>query len=434
MPDRTPEDHPTYGVNLPDSTIRDIAALVSPDRTLERIQQLGRGESFNNRIYFLTFERACDDTGVECLDDLSTLDHVLKVSGRFWGIEKVQNEVSCLLLLEEYCPNVPAPRVIAYSEQGDTIRLLPRSSGNGYPESVRDLVHPPLMESSTKRPWILMSRCHGTTLDLSQMQGHEKHDTLQQLARYMSQWRSCVPDVQHYGNLLLPDRPDLASRAALKTFPDLPSPTVAGLLDCTLNPSATPSTRLEYQMLRLENQLAQLEATGTLAPSRAELVPLVRRFIHDIVPRLRLFKLLPQTPCFTHNDFAPRNILISRCGAGNAPVVTGIVDFEFAGFFPAEEEFTNLAQVETDWPVEAVEMLFRELEDRGVATPLHGLDGDAWEEVRTLYLVTLNIAPWWLVQGEVAGEGLVQELRAAAEKVREGIGRLTSTVETPSII
>ena len=66
---------------------------------------------------------------------------------------------------------------------------------------------------------------------------------------------------------------------------------------------------------------------------------------------------------FTHHDFSPGNIL-----------VTGILDFEFAGFFPNEESTNDAIVYSEDWP-EAVYRVFpEELEGLGERTPLRGID------------------------------------------------------------
>jgi len=68
---------------------------------------------------------------------------------------------------------------------------------------------------------------------------------------------------------------------------------------------------------------------------------------------------------FTHYDFSPRNILVSE---GSPPLVTSVLDFEFAGFFPNEDQFTNNAIANNqDWP-EAAYRVFS------------GGTGEAWRE------------------------------------------------------
>src|SRR5688500_7095632 len=107
----TPPHHPIYGVHMSPGAIRLIVASTHPHAELSSVRQLQAGESFNNRIYFLGLEQhgASGYRG----------DLVLKVMGRFWGAEKVQNEAACLWLLESHCPDVPSPRIVAWSETGE---------------------------------------------------------------------------------------------------------------------------------------------------------------------------------------------------------------------------------------------------------------------------------------------------------------------------
>jgi len=126
----TPPHHPTHSDHFSHSKITSIISSTLPHCDLLSIEQLPSGKSFNSRIYFLAIETETRDTsgednGEDAFNRQTKL--VLKVSGQFFGPDKVQNEVSCLWLLERYCPDVPAPRVIAWSEDGSQVRRSERS-------------------------------------------------------------------------------------------------------------------------------------------------------------------------------------------------------------------------------------------------------------------------------------------------------------------
>ncbi len=70
-------------------------------------EPLSRGRSFNNRIYFPQLRLGSPDSEGQGLRE--DLELVLKVNGRYFGADKIQNEVGCLWLLEKYCSRVPAP-------------------------------------------------------------------------------------------------------------------------------------------------------------------------------------------------------------------------------------------------------------------------------------------------------------------------------------
>jgi aminoglycoside phosphotransferase (APT) family kinase protein len=74
---------------------------------------------------------------------------------------------------------------------------------------------------------------------------------------------------------------------------------------------------------------------------------------------------------FTHHDFSPGNILVSE---SSPLLVTGILDFESAGFFPNEESTNNAIAYSDDWPEAVYRVFLEELEGLGERTPLRGID------------------------------------------------------------
>jgi aminoglycoside phosphotransferase (APT) family kinase protein len=121
--------------------------------------------------------------------------------------------------------------------------------------------------------------------------------------------------------------------------------------------------------IKLEDQLTKLETKDVFAAMRNEVSSVVWEFAEKTLLGLSLFSSdKPSALTFTHYDFSPRNILVSQ---GSPRLVTGILDFEFAGFFPNEEEFTNNAIANNqDWPEAAYRVLLEELEKLGERTPL----------------------------------------------------------------
>ncbi|PTB41733.1 uncharacterized protein TrAFT101_009653 [Trichoderma asperellum] len=79
---------------------------------------------------------------------------------------------------------------------------------------------------------------------------------------------------------------------------------------------------------------------------------------------------------FTHYDLFPRNILVT----GSPPRITGIVDWEFPGFFPPVDEFLDDWLDGGDWPKEFYVAYLKRLEENGVATPAKSVRGDGWQK------------------------------------------------------
>lgn len=150
LPPATPPHHPTYNIHLSLPSVQKICTSVFPSSILNNlsIRTLPHGGSFNNRIYFLSFQS----------EEL----HVLKLNGRFFGIDKVQNEVSCMLLLEKCCPEIPVPRVVAWSEDGEEIVVRDGNAtrvGIGYVNTKSND-----SDGGKGKGWILMTCLPGTPL------------------------------------------------------------------------------------------------------------------------------------------------------------------------------------------------------------------------------------------------------------------------------
>ncbi|KAK0256801.1 hypothetical protein LTR35_018258, partial [Friedmanniomyces endolithicus] len=89
MSTSTPPHQPTYCVHLSEHEIRRIRDLVCSQRVLRNIHALEPNIAFNNRIYFLDYEDGgSTDSSFSLPPGPLTADHVLKVSGRFWGTAK----------------------------------------------------------------------------------------------------------------------------------------------------------------------------------------------------------------------------------------------------------------------------------------------------------------------------------------------------------
>jgi len=164
----------------------------------------------------------------------------------------------------------------------------------------------------------------------------------------------------------------------------------------------------------MENKLRTLETNETFEPNRSLIAP-VRKFMQEILPAMRSLNMGADAFVFTHYDLSPPNVLVS----GSPPQITGIVDFEFAGFFPSLDEFLNdYIENSNDWPKDVYEVYLKRLDENGVPTPLKSVDKDHWEQVYLLQELVQNIAPWYLPE-KYEGEGLKQELNKSKALVEE---------------
>ena len=383
----TPPHHPIYGVHMSHEAIRNAIAVLFPDATLTSITSLASGRSYNNRLYFL---KLGPQPSQEPEQEL-----VLKVNGRFFGATKVQNEVASLRILRAYCPEVPAPRVFAWSEDGRTAVVAPRDKGNFQTVSL------PHADDGVKSPgWILMERVPGEPINVKDAGEETLKSIGSQLADLVACWRTKVPAQRHCGNLLSHPSSSEDTPADISLGPGPISRfDIRGLLGDGIPPGEPIPSNLELHKIRIQEKLRILETSDTYAPNR-DLASLLKDFVSAKLPILSGMRAANTTDqpqfIFTHFDLSPRNTLVS----GSPPRITGIVDFEFSGFFPPSDEFVNdYVDNGGDWPRPAYDAYLARLESLEVATPAAGFEEGVWRCSHELGVLTDNIAPWWLPGG-----------------------------------
>ncbi|PNP76537.1 hypothetical protein FNYG_09956 [Fusarium nygamai] len=402
----TPPHHPNFRVRMSSETIDRLVRHVLPDTTRIDVEALPALKSFNNRIYYLKCYKA-SQTGNHAAraDEL-----VLKINGRGFGSDKIQNEVSCLLLLEHFCPQIPAPRVIAWSQDGLSI-------------DTRDAQHGGLKLTGVEETlsgWVLMTRVPGKPIDLSALSNDDKFHLATQLADQVTNWRRNVPTQRFAGNI---------SFHQMGCQPDIKVPSsnrgiemqflIRGMLGEELHCQNGVASLAEYYKLRIENKMRTLETNGTFAPNRDLIQPL-QDFIRQVLPTISSLNTKDDSFVFTHYDLSPRNILVS----GQPPQITGIVDFEFSGYFPPLDEFLNDCIANNgDWPKDMYKAYLKRLESNGIPTPLEGIRKDHWGQMASLEELVEKIAPWWL-PGKFQGEQLEQELNKVKSRVAEILEKL----------
>lgn len=414
MSDSTPPNWPIHNVNLTDDEICKLVKRVFPLDTLVALQRLDKSKSFNNRIYFI-----CTKNGRE---DGKEQNIVLKVIGRFFDSRKIQNEVASLLLQAEFCPSIPAPRALAWSEDGKQIVAV----RNGKCAVLPDESHDDASSSSHSHPWILMTKCPGEMLAKSDLAGGHGEHVADQLADVVMSWRRDIPCRQELGNLKLHTAAHTSSDRlhGLETV-------VSGSLLSDTQPDHSIKSLQEYYDHLLADQMYKLETNGIFAYLRPKLLEDLRLFHTKTFPHLPCFAeknlLDPKNAAvFTHQDLSPRNILVLQTNSG--PAVSGVIDFEFSGFFAPEEEFlTSLVRQGSDWPKPFMDVLLTKLKLRGISVPTE----EANQNFKVLFEVVQlieDVAPWWLQAGHVTGRELELQLEDAYKRVKASMERLVASV------
>ena len=422
--DSTPPHHPTFSVHLSDSQIQEIVGTVLGDVQVLRIEQLQRGESFNNRIYFITV-----------VINSTMKEFALKVSGHFFVGQKVENEVSCLVLLAQYCPEVPAPRVLAWSLDGVNLESNPSLQTQHGHEVMHTTSARIKGESGQTRSWILLERLPGKRLIIEENTATSKQyeDLMRQFASHVHAWRTKLPRRQAFGNIRMRRRD--SNESAHSSF----KLEVAGLILCgNVDQDCQIPTKRDYFLKIIEDAMQTVQTKPSFSENyRQQIRELLEK--QDLRQKLETMAVFDHSidldAFFTHYDFSPRNMLVTADETNGHLQVSGILDFEFAGFFPVEEEFTNDAVGnEGDWPPQLYQIYLDELIRLGCKVPGIQSEPDAsakplfspqqWKEALLLTRLIDDIAPWRIAVGSYENQELTDKLSEAAVRVKTGIENL----------
>ncbi|UPK92833.1 hypothetical protein LCI18_003768 [Fusarium solani-melongenae] len=409
----TPSHQPTAGVRMLREEIENIGRCGFPNSELISLRQIPSGKSFNNRIYFLNLRHPTDQTS-SGTEERPEQKVVLKVNGRFFGSNKIQNEVACLQLLQKHCPSVPTPRVLAWSEDGQAATFATPYKIASHPLDI-----PSGLDKLDHGGWILMTELTGSPCVTTGLGDATIMDLGRQLADIVSCWRHYIPAQKHCGNIRLPYH---ESDGGNIPQVDSSALTIQGILQAGIDVTEPITNINDYYRIRLAKKLWVLESSDTYARNRSLAEP-IRAFMHDILPQLELASCTGMTDeeyIFTHKDLSPRNVLIS----GQPPQITGIVDFEFGGFFPPIEEFLNdFISNKGDWPQAFYNSYLDHLEKNGITTP-KSLNPNVWNRNYRLETLTARVAPWEL-PGCYEGKGLGTKLDRAESDARDMLQKLS---------
>lgn len=417
-----PTNHPTHGVSMSEQAIATIVSNGWPGTKVESVTPLGAGKSFNNKIYFLKMQHA-DKTAA-----LGEEDAVLKINGTLYDGDKVQNEVACLRLLELYCPNLAFPRVLAWSEAGVNATFV--STNHAETKSLETPVSPEA-EGKNNIGWILTTKVSGKVVNLEELDAAAITDLSLQLADMVASWRLNIPAQKHCGSLKILQESQQAVNGSVEGVtldrpfgPGISKMAVRGNVVEEIKLTTPIGTVQEYYKLKLNNKLKQLESLDAFARNRHLLGPL-KSLCEERLSKLNFDEMFKQSAIptdtfqFTHYDLFPRNILVT----GSPPRITGIVDWEFSGFFPPVDEFLDDWLDGGDWPKEFYIAYLKRLEENGVATPAKSVRGDAWQMAWWLEKIIENAAPWWVLgeNDENQANRILEKAEFVTQKMLENL-------------
>ena len=223
----TPPHYPYYGVHVSDSQAVQILAQSIPEASFLGLAALPDGTYYNNRVYRLQHTQG----------DLGSETSILKVCGRASGREKPRNEVNVLRLIGATRPELPVPRIIAWSGQNAEC------------------------EAITEHAWILMTLLEGQSLDTcSDVDETDCRSVFDDVAGFLSNLRKDCPEVVGIGNLV--DTRDSNRIPVLGAPVDTPS-----------LPGWPKTTYLEYITSLLAEGIAVRKTDSDYAEERDLVIP-----------------------------------------------------------------------------------------------------------------------------------------------------------------
>ena len=265
--------------------------------------------------------------------------YVLKIGGRYWISIKTEAEVNALMLLAKYT-TIPTPKVIAYSSD--------RSNEFGV-------------------EWILMTRLPGENMkairETHDLSSNAIKSIARDLADYVSQMHFAIPRFEKIGAL-----------------------TVNGHVCATLDKLGPWTTYEGFIRDRIEEQRATLLKNAVFKGIEKDNADAIDQFKKMPFPSLGNLPFV-----FSHGDLDTQNILISLDDP-EAPRITGIVDWEWAGSFPCSEEyFTSYDYFLQSDNTDIRSYFLDELEKRHVLTPR---TIERFSLLEKFNRFVTNLAPW----------------------------------------
>ncbi|KAG0303812.1 hypothetical protein BGZ97_001739 [Linnemannia gamsii] len=380
---------PRKGIYLTFQQATRLIAFHLPNKQLDQLFYFKRG--FNNRVYL-----------AHCSDGS---EYVIRLGGRFWDHTKIINEAQALNLARAALGNIVAvPQFVGTSVEESKVHT----------EASRIIPH----------DYIIMNRLPGVPLDTvwDALSQDDKKTIAAQVAEIFARLRSIK--LTNIGNFVEGPQGE---------------PKVGALMEGGGGPFLCWG---EFVTANIQKELRVLTRYKSKFP---EIMPYLPR-IHALLDKVLSGELekhfeakatengedTSERPIsFLHGDFESRNILVV------GTKITGLHDFEFAGGFPAEQEwcagFEWLFARSEDPYAEQQKLRDMTVDEReireyflGILKESHGLlpYGPGHQEYKVvLYHCQSNIAPWWLLDPErnTWTERQVQSLKNAAASLDKAL-------------
>lgn len=361
---------PKYGIVLPQNSASSILARLGEEELESyKVSSLG----YNNRIYFVTAK--------------SGPEYVIKVCGRYWKRVKTETEVVGLFLAGTLS-SFPAPRILAWDSKGEEFGV----------------------------EYTVMKKLEGLRLEdvWNDLSFEKRHSVVGQLAELVASYKSqtghlasCLPEGK-IGNFSIRGGGRCQS-GDMESLDFEVGPTLEGL-GPWLSYTAYLRTQLEVKMESVRKD-PRMDAMRGLLPRVEALLEVL-----DTEEEIRD----SQQFVFTHGDLNIQNLLVTFID--DLPKITGVLDWEWSGMFPAEEEFfcsfefiLDNAADGTDEHGQLQEHFFDILEGRGVDTPR---TLQYYWQRKYLYDLRENLFPWKIHDCDDADKAIEQAVADVQDILR----------------
>lgn len=371
---------PKHGIQLSQKDASTILSRFAPGATLSAYKVSTRG--YNNRLYHLTAKPAVGATDNKEVE--TEEEYIIKVCGRYWHRTKTETEVVGIWIANTHA-HLPTPMIREWDADGTEFGV----------------------------EYTVMPKLPGTPLNLiwDELGKEGKLGVVKQLAGMVAQLKTKIlDDVLPQGKV--------GNWVAVAVCEEGKAKRLTGFdVGPTLDGDGPWRTYKSYLRTQLEKQLTIARRQSVL-----EGMNCVWPRVEKLLERLDEDEMIVDDThfVFTHGDLDAQNILVQKnMHDAGFPTITAILDWEWSGMFPAEEEyFASYAFLEE----EDTTLFYDLLEEGGIQTPRtiphHG-------QRKLLYDIKENIAPWFLTDhSEPGGEEVTKQVESAKKTVESCLGKL----------
>jgi hypothetical protein len=385
-PDHLNRKGPKHGIQLSQKDASAILSRFAPGAILTSYKVSTRG--YNNRLYYLTAKLPSISEGERAVETSvkeaeAEEEYIIKVCGRYWHRTKTETEVVGIWLANAHA-HLPTPMIREWDADGTEFGV----------------------------EYTAMPQLPGSPLNLvwKHLAGKGKKSILKQLAEMVVQFKTKI------SSGVLPQG-KIGNWVAEAVWEDGRAKRLGGFdVGPTLDGEGPWRTYKAYLRTQLDKKLRIARRQPVLEGMRV-VWPRVEKLLEKLDEDETIVD--DTSFVFTHGDLDAQNILVEYNDiSSDTPTITAILDWEWSGMFPAEEEYFASYQFLEHDP----SFFYSMLEEGGVQTPR---TIPHYRQRKLLYDIKENIAPWFLTDhSEPGGEEVRKEVEIAKKILEDCLEKL----------